>query len=298
MFRSYARFGVVVQLMAALLAGIGVDRLRRTGTTGAQVLCVALVALAAGEYAVLPSAMWRDVLPTAAHRWVVQQPGHALTLDCTPPSQQSESVPWLTGYRVALLGGPITDCMAPNLSRSLAANGYTYLLVRSDTADGRWFADQPLPDGLRVAARFDDGTVFAVTAQPPAVYTRTMTGFFSREHNAQWTWRWMGTDAAWMIENTTTRPIVATLDLELSAFDRTRRLDVRLDGQMLQTLIVAPPRRVYRIGPIAMTPGSHALTFHPVEAPTVADDVIRNGDRRSLSFAMGTWSWTVRGEQP
>ena len=32
MFRSYARFGVVVQLMAALLAGIGVDHLRRAGT--------------------------------------------------------------------------------------------------------------------------------------------------------------------------------------------------------------------------------------------------------------------------
>jgi hypothetical protein len=32
MFRAYARFGVVVQLMAALLAGVGVDRLRRAGT--------------------------------------------------------------------------------------------------------------------------------------------------------------------------------------------------------------------------------------------------------------------------
>ena len=32
MFRAYARFGVVVQLMAALLAGIGVDRLLRSGS--------------------------------------------------------------------------------------------------------------------------------------------------------------------------------------------------------------------------------------------------------------------------
>src|SRR6202023_1454219 len=58
MFRAYARFGVVVQLMAALLAGIGVDRLRRAGTTRAQILCVALVALAGGEYAVSPSSLW------------------------------------------------------------------------------------------------------------------------------------------------------------------------------------------------------------------------------------------------
>ena len=33
MFRSYARFGVVVQLMAALLAGIGLDYLRRAGSS-------------------------------------------------------------------------------------------------------------------------------------------------------------------------------------------------------------------------------------------------------------------------
>ena len=70
MFRSYARFGVVVQLMAALLAGIGVDYLRRAGTRRARIVGIALVALAAGEYAVSPTAVWRDVLPTAAHRWV------------------------------------------------------------------------------------------------------------------------------------------------------------------------------------------------------------------------------------
>ena len=73
MFRGYARFGVVVQLMAALLAGIGVDRLRRAGTRPARLAGVALVALAAAEYAVSPTSLWRDVLPTAAHRWVTRQ---------------------------------------------------------------------------------------------------------------------------------------------------------------------------------------------------------------------------------
>jgi hypothetical protein len=162
MFRSYARFGVVVQLMAALLAGIGVDRLRRAGTIGARVVCVALVALAAGEYAVSPSALWRDVLPTTAHRWITRQPGRVRALDCTPFNQESESVQWLTDYRVTLLGGSISDCTETNLSQKLAANGYTHLLVRRDTADGQWFADHPAPDGLRLAARFDDGLVFTV----------------------------------------------------------------------------------------------------------------------------------------
>jgi hypothetical protein len=162
MFRSYARFGVIVQLMTALLAGIGVDRLRRVGTTSARVICIALVALVAGEYAVWPAAMSRDVLPTRAHRWVMQQPERLRVLDCTPPDQESVSVEWLTDYRVTLLGHQISDCRDARLPQVLAENGYTHLLVRRDSADGDWFASHPVPDGLSVAAQFDDAQMLAV----------------------------------------------------------------------------------------------------------------------------------------
>ena len=138
MFRSYARFGVVVQLMAALLAGVGVDRLRRAGTRGAQFACVALVTVAAGEYLVSPSALSRDVLPTTAHRWVAQHTDPVRVLDCTPLSRESESVQWLTNGRVTLLGGSIGDCTEANLPSKLAANGYTHLLMRRGPADGEW----------------------------------------------------------------------------------------------------------------------------------------------------------------
>jgi hypothetical protein len=297
MFRSYARFGVVVQLMAALLAGIGVDRLRRAGTTPARIVCVALVALAAGEYAVWPPALWRDVLPTKAHRWVVQQVDRVRALDCIWLNQESESIPWLTGNRVTLLGGPIGDCADANLSEQLAANGYTHLLVRRHPTDGHWLAEHSPPDGLQVAATFDDGRVFAVVARTPAIYTATMTGFFPREHDAEWKWRWMGKDGAWTIVNTSAQPIVTTLDIELSAFHNARRMELLLDGRDLQTLVVEPPRRIYQIGPLTVIPGDHELVFHPAEVPTVANDVINNGDRRALSFALGTWHWTIPGEQ-
>ena len=297
MFRSYARFGVVVQLMAVLLAGIGVDRLRRAGTMRARIACVVLVCLVIGEYAVSPSAMSRDVLPTAAHRWVVRV-GRVKVLDCTELDQQSESVQWLTGSRVAFLGGEITDCTEPHLAEKLAANGYTHMLVRSESPE-QWFPDLPVPDGLNVAARFDDGQVFEVTAHLPAIYTATMTGFFPRNHDASWPWRrWMGMDASWIVVNTTVRPAVAALGLEILALDHPRRMEVLLDGRDVQTLMVEPRRRIYEIGPLNMTGGSHRIVFHPIEAPTVADDVIHNGDERPLSFAVGTWTWSTRGNQP
>ena len=299
MFRAYARFGVVVQLMSALLAGIGVECLRRS--TRGQIVWVALVALAAGEYAVLPSALWRDALPTTAHRWVMRQPASTRVLDCTPFDRESESVQWLTSDRVRLQGGPIGDCAEPHLSQKLAASGYTHLLVRHDAVDGQWFVDHPEPDGLRAVARFRDGQVFAVTADIPPIYTGAMRGFFRREHDAEWTWRWMGTDASWTIVNTSAQPIVATLCLELSAFHNPRRLELLLDARPIEnirTLVVEPARRIYQIGPFTVLPGGRELAFHATEAPTVAGHVIGNGDGRALSFALGTWSWDVPGAQP
>jgi hypothetical protein len=108
----------------------------------------------------------------------------------------------------------------------------------------------------------------------------------------------MGTDAVWRIVNTTAQPVVSSLGLELSAFHRARRLELRLDGRTLGTLDVEPPRRMYEIGPFTLRPGGHELLFRPVEEPTVPRDVVGGADTRPLSFAIGTWTWTVRGDQP
>ncbi len=294
MFRSYARFGVVVQLMAALLAGIGVDCLRRAGSRRAQIACLALVALAAGEYAVRPASLWRDVLPTAAHRWVTRQPDGVRALDCAPLDRKNQSVPWLTAYRVAMRGPSTDDCTEPNFSGKIAAMGYSHLIVRRDTAEARWFATQPAVDGLRIAASFEDAQVFAVTATVPAVYTAAMTGFFQREQNAKWSWRWMGSDAAWTIVNTGAQPIVTILAVELLAFRHTRPMELWLDGCQVQEIVVEPSRRLYQLGPLTVPPGDHELAFHPADAPTDAN----NGDARRVSIAVGMWDWRVRGHQP
>jgi hypothetical protein len=293
MFRSYARFGVVVQLMAALLAGIGAERLWRSGTRRARFACVALVALAAGEYAVWPAALSRDVLPTLAHRWVVQQPQGLAVLDCAPFTQESESIQWLSGYRISLAAGDVGDCTEPHFVDKLSAVGYTHLLVRRDTAAGRWFASQPALEGLGHAARFPDADVFTVTARRPAIYTAAMHAFYPREYDETWTWRWMGPPASWKIVNRTDRSIAGTAVVEIAAFAAPRRLRLSLDGLAVQTLVVGAQRSVSRVGPLTLSPGDHELVFSPSEAPTVADEIVHNGDRRPLSFAVGGWNWTI-----
>jgi hypothetical protein len=294
MFRSYARFGAVVQLMAALLAGIGVDVLRHSGTTRARIACALLLVLAAGEYVVSPFALSRDVLPTKAHRWVMQQPERLRVLDCTPVTPESASVPWLTGSRVTLLDDAFGDCIEPNLSARLAAEGFTHLIVRPDSRTGRAFFDRPTPPGLRLAARFLDGQVFTVTAPRPAVYMAAMTRFWPREHDGQGTWRWMGANAAWTVVNASGGPVVAALDVELSAFQRPRRLTLIFDGRAIETLAIDPARRVHEAGPFAMAPGRHELVFQSADPPAEGD--AGRADPRPLSFAVGAWVWILQGE--
>jgi hypothetical protein len=297
MFRSYARFGVVVQLMAAMLAGIGAERLWRAGTL-ARIASVSLVILAAAEYAVSPAAMWRDVLPTRAHRWVAQQAHDLRVLDCAPLTDESRSVPWLTAHRIALRPAAFDDCTQPNIADKLAAAGYTHLLVRRHSPDGQWFGTRKAPEGLEPVAHFHDGQVFAVTSGSPPVYTAQMTAFYPREHNDTWEWRWMGRRASWRVENRTERAIVAVLDIELTAFLRPRGLTILLDGTEVQTLIVEELRRYTSVGPFTLTPGVHDLTFQPIDPPSVADTFLANGDRRPLSFGVGAWHWRRAGMKP
>lgn len=292
MFRSYARFGVIVQLMVALLAGIGVDILWQAGTWRARIACAALVVLAAAEYTVWPSHLWRDALPTAAHRWVMQQPPGGRVLDCQPRSQESDSVEWLTGRRIVGQTAGLTDCGEPGLAPKLATLGYTHMLVRRGTPG----ADEAPPearDGFRLDAGFADSRLYAVTAGRPAVYTSIVSGLSPREHDAEWSWRWMESEAAWVVVNTTGLAVAATLDLELSGFAHERWVTLALNTVAVQDLLVEPARKRYRVGPLVIQPGAHELRFGTSQPPTIADDLVHNGDRRALSIAVGTWAWHV-----
>lgn len=297
MFRSYARFAVVVQLMAVLLAGFGVDRLRRSGPWS-RVACAALLLLTVIEYAASPLAASRDVLPTAAHRWLTQQGPHARALDCPAAGADAAMVSWLTDGRVSAAGVPIADCAEPGLAGKLAAHGYTHLLVRRNASNGTWSPQPSSRDGLVVAATFSDSRVFGVAVLRPGVYTDAMAGFSNRERDGDWSWRWMGASGAWTVKNITTAPVAATLDVEVSSFHRERQLSVWLDESLAYTFVAAPTRQRYRIGPLIMRPGAHTLRFTPHEPPTVADEVTHNRDRRPLSLAFGDWRWSVEGAAP
>jgi hypothetical protein len=297
MFRSYARFGVVVQLMAALLAGIGAAHLWRAGARGARVVCIALLAIAVGEYAVWPGSLWRDVLPTPAHRAVMQESG-ARALDCGEVHEEWASIPSLTAGRIIPRGATLDDCFEPNLPDRLSATGVTHLIVRHGTDEARWFARVGLPGGVGQPRTFRRATLFTIAASPPSVYTAALLGYFQREHNERMTWRWMGSGAVWTVVNRSQNVVVTDLDLELWAFDRPRQLNLELDGRALPPLQVDAARHVYRLESLTLTPGEHHLNFSAAEPASPESTTQDNGEPRRLSVALGTWRWRPRGTRP
>jgi len=293
MFRAYARFGVVVGLMTALLAGAGAACLWQWSTPAARRAVALLLGLAVFEYAPFPPWRWRDVLPTRAHRWLAAQSGSLRVLDCVAPSRGSDSLArTLLGHEVSLLGAPtFDDCGEPRLGEKLMAMGYTHVVMRRDSAIGRWLLANPAPEGLARGREFEDAAILEVRAERPRVYVSALLGFYPREYEGKATWRWMGQTGGLRV--VATRQSEATvLELELKAFPRETRVEWFLGGRRAGELEVAADWRPYELalGPLAL--GETILTLACRGPAVVAQDVLHNGDPRALGLAVGSWKIT------
>ena len=148
------------------------------------------------------------------------------------------------------------------------------------------------PVGLTLVKSFTDSRLYDVEVPAPPVVTLDWQGFFPIERAPGYVFRWMDGYAQWIVRNTTNQPLRAQVEIELSAFAYPRHLALSLDGQSLEVLTVAVERNSYPVA-MGLTPGAHQLRFQPLEPPIVADDLVRNGDRRALSMLVGSTRWEV-----
>lgn len=301
MFRSYARFGVVVQLAVAVLAGAGAALLLERRGWPRTAIAVLLLCGLGMEYAPFPPWPWRPALPGEALPWVASQRPPVRLFVCEPPDPADTTfLPSLLGHPVSFLGDRLDDCGRPELAAKLSAEGFTEVLVPSADQFGRWFARRALPAGVQRVRAFRDGLVLRVTAPVPPVLTDRLTGYYAREYLDDRTWRWMAREGRWTVTNTTGAAVDATLSVELTPFPAPRRLAVALDGAALPDLQLAEGRHVYTIGPLRLAAGRNLLTFTAREPAVVAAPLAHNHDSRKLSAAVGEWRWQVnaRGRAP
>jgi hypothetical protein len=293
MFRAYARVGIVVALAVAIIAGVALDDLLTKWRSGsvttrriARAAAVCLLGMTVLEVAPIP---WRarDVLPTQAHRWLTEQGEAVRTIDCTRFSLAEQSVPWLLrSHAIEFLWPPFEECGDPLLVESMMARGFTHLIVR--TSHDRNPSGIDAAHGFSLLRRYPDSRVYRVPSGVP-VATREVEGFYPWEREDELR-RWMGQEGRWQVRNLMGRPVLATLRVELNAFERTRTLDVRLADVSIQ-LNVDADRRAYSIGPFLFPAGDSELAFRGLERATRPRDVERSVDSRPLTIMFGAWHW-------
>ncbi len=296
MFRAYARFGVVVLLAVAVLAGLGVDLLRRRGGRRAIMIGGLLVLLVAVELAPIPPWRWRDVLPTASHRFLSGQTGPVNVIDCVPGHHVGERTSaGLFTHDIRLLAS-WEDCGDPDFGAKLAGLGVSHLVVRRPSGLSSWLTRHEPAAGLDLERDFGDSLLFTVDPAPPEVYAEIAGGFYWREYTESSSYRWMGEAGRLTVVNSTDRPQRVELEMELQAFPRARALVIEVDGRPVDELAVYPLLRSQPVGPFVLEPGRHTLTLTTRTPPMIADEVLGNGDGRSLSIALGAWSVETVGD--
>jgi hypothetical protein len=290
MFRAYARFGVVVLLMAAILGGLGLDLLLRRRRRRSTIAAFALAGLVAIELTPVPPWRWRDVLPTAAHRWLAGRPGALKVVDCVPNRYVAQRVaPGLFDHESRLLDGS-EDCGDPDFAARLASQGVTHMIVRRSSLLASWLDERQPTSGLRLERRFEDSLLFAIEPGVPPLFIEIDSGFHWREYVPGRSYRWMADRGGLAVVNSTYGFVEASLEVVLQAFPRARVVSLSLDGRHLEDLAVYPLPRRQVVGPFRVPPGRHLLELVTRTPAITADDVLANGDRRALAISLGDWT--------
>jgi len=293
MFRSYARFAVIVQLALAVLAGAGVDALWRRRR--ARPLAIALLALLAFEYSPL-QAQARDVLPTSAHRYLANRLGSgadahgALVFDCTRNSLAEYQTSWLAGFGIDYLSPAVDDCGEPALASKLRALGYRYLVTRPGAPE-RPSLDAPAAVGFRRVYRADDADVLEVTAAPASVFVTQWQGLSPREYDGARSWRWMGPSAQGVLRNASGSPVSGVLAIDLAAFGVPRHATIFIDGRPQQQAVIPTHPMTWTLPSVTLSPGPHVVVVASLDAAMSPRSVGVAEDDRALAFQIVNWRW-------
>jgi len=292
MFRAHARFGLVVLLTVGLLAALGVAALLRRRTRSATLAACALIALTSLELAPWPPFRWRDVMPTPAHRWLLDRREAVKVLDCVSAAEPAErGVPRLFGQGLFQLSAT-GDCSEPGLPGKLAAQEFTHLIVRRASRDGELLARRGPAAGLRLVHEFDDAWLLAVEAPPATLYLELGSDFYLRQHHADRSYRWMGRQGVLKIVSRSRSAQRVTLRLALHSMPFPRRMLYAVgSGAPLELGVATNEPTPFLLGPLELSPGATLIRLWSAEPATVADSVLHNGDRRELSVAI--WEWEL-----
>lgn len=306
MFRVYARFGVVVLLMVAALAGIGLARILESmaGRRIYSYLSVALIVLLIGvEFTNVPPFYVTDVGQTPpVYRWLAEQPGDFIIAEYPLwRFDQGEHNEYLfyqrihgkrlfngadAGTRAEQIRQEIEDISRPEAPGILSYLKVKYVIVHygSYPKGGR---PRVSSSGLKPIKQMGETVVYVVTARPIPILALPDANFSFKELWADGkVWRWTGNDAELIILNNTGAKAYIDLKFTAKSFARERDLTILIGKRVLKRIKIShKKKRRVEVKQILLRPGENKVILSARPDATVINSVLHNEDRRAVSIA-------------
>jgi hypothetical protein len=240
MFRSYARFGLLVYLSLAVLAAGGLAFVSRKKNP-VWVFGLALILLFV-EYTNMPPVKIRPILPTEAHRWLAEHSSSALVIDYSK-NNLANITPVKRLLKNTLL--PKTEMEAYNLFQFSDPSK----IFRTITSIGGYYIIVPLSlekdirgSGLLPFRSFSDSLLFKAPPSGEPVVIKYASGFYSQERLAGAYYRWMAEQGVILMINPSGQEIEVDLHLELISFQLPRKVTLEI-GPVIQRILRKNPQR-------------------------------------------------------
>ena len=322
--RIPTRYTLVATLALAVLTGLGLVALgqRLAGRIGGAVrvaLTVALGALILGEQMVVPYPSEAVQAPAFA-RQLAAEPGEGTVLVVPFSFEEPRALYWQTIHRRPMIAGYLSrpvndpllllppfhalvnqrtrpDIVAPD-PPALAGQALAFAQVRWVVVDlahaqpdreplASFMAQQVESAPLYADRDFAVYRTLAVPASPDSpLAARIGPGWYEPEPlvGTPDRMRWLdrsGTIHAW---NLGTAPEAATIRFTAWSFRQPQRLEIRLDGQLVDTRTIVDLQTVTL--PVTLTPGRHQLELRAFDPPTRPVDLGLGRDPRPLSIGV------------
>lgn len=322
--RVPTRYTLVATLALAVLTGLGLVALGqrlagRIGGAGRVLLTVALGAVILGEQMVVPYPSEAVQSPAFA-RQLATEPGAGTVLVVPFSFEEPRALYWQTIHRRPMIAGylsrPINDpllllppfqalvnlptppdIVAPD-SPALAGQALAFAQVRWVVVDlahaqpereplasfmareveaAPFYADRDFAVYRTLAASASPASPFAARIGPGWYAPEPLVGTPERM-------RWLersGTIYAW---NLGPAPEAATIRFTAWSFRQPQRLEVRLDGHVVDTRTIVDLQTVTL--PVILTPGRHQLELRALDPPVRPVDLGLGNDPRPLSIGV------------
>ncbi|MBN1260857.1 MAG: hypothetical protein JXB35_09270, partial [Anaerolineae bacterium] len=290
-FREYARFGALVMVAAAVLAGCGVSFMLQTlaARPWGRNLFLGLLALALLADYGFTRPETGELIDTAyvpeVYTWLAGQPGDLIIAEYPFPRSSQVSPNYLfytTVHGKRLVNGhgfstrsdllmpalwDLTDRQTPGV---LSALGVDYVLLHNRWPGfQQWYAALPTPfvsaADLAIVQRFDTAMALQVKSEPAAVIAAPGEGMVLASDQAlRLAWWWIEEAGALHLINTTGEPATIALHFTVTAYGEAAGLDVYLeDGAPVPASFVEGSENRVAVGPLTLPPGRLFDQFRP-----------------------------------